>query len=167
MINYEELIPQNGHVIAEFACGHEGDILKFKQLVDTAVEAGATAALLIVAILGDRTKSYVAAGSALGLDLLVEVHDRKELQIAIESGAEIIGVNNRDLSNLQINLETAPMLLTEARNLGYTGLLVAESGYRTRIDLEPISDLADAVLIGSSLAASKDPKVAVATLVDH
>ncbi|MCH2667889.1 MAG: indole-3-glycerol phosphate synthase TrpC [Deinococcales bacterium] len=132
-----------------------------------AVEAGATAALLIVAILGDRTKSYVAAGSALGLDLLVEVHDRKELQIAIESGAEIIGVNNRDLSNLQINLETAPMLLTEARNLGYTGLLVAESGYRTRIDLEPISDLADAVLIGSSLAASKDPKVAVEALVDH
>jgi indole-3-glycerol phosphate synthase len=136
-----------------------------RQLAEAA-EAGASAALLIVAILGDRIRSYLVAGWELGLDLLVEVHDQEELRLAIDSGADLIGINNRDLTDLRINLGTAPALLKKARDLRYDGLLVAESGYRTQSDLKSVRGVADAVLIGSSVAGSQDPEAAVSALVN-
>ena len=71
-------------------------------------------------------------------------------------GARIIGVNNRDLTTLHIDLEVSPRLIRRARDAGFTGVLVAESGYRTPQDLASVRDLADAVLVGSSLAGSGD-----------
>jgi indole-3-glycerol phosphate synthase len=121
-----------------------------------AKRAGASAVLLIVALLGERLGAYVEFASSLGLDALVEVHDEQELSLAIEVGASIVGVNNRDLRTLDIDLKTAPLLITQARKRGYRGLLVAESGYRTSRELKGLRGLADAVLVGTSLAGSGD-----------
>ena len=101
--------------------------------------------LLIVAVLGEHTAAYLEMASALGLDALVEVHSERELVTALESGARIVGVNNRDLTTFQIDLQTAPRLMTVARNDGFEGLLVAESGYRSADELEPVLGFADAV----------------------
>src|SRR5690606_14825589 len=93
---------------------------------------------------------------ALGLDALVEVHDDAELDVAMAAGAQVLGVNNRDLTSLKIDLATAPRLLQRARREGFSGVLVAESGYRTRDDLRAVEEWADAVLVGTSLAGSGD-----------
>ena len=129
-----------------------------------AEQAGASAVLLIVAVLGEHTGAYLALARELGLDALVEVHSEGELDTALESGAHLIGVNNRDLTTLQIDLGTAPRLMTVARNAGFEGLLVAESGYRNADELESVLGLADAVLVGSSVAGSHDLGAAVRVL---
>lgn len=127
-------------------------------------EAGASAVLLIVALCGKLTARYLDYARALGLDALVEVHDEAELDLALEADAEIIGVNNRDLRTLEIDLGTAPRLLERARQRGYRGILVAESGYRTAAQLRDIEGLADAVLVGTSLAGSGDLEAALRKL---
>jgi indole-3-glycerol phosphate synthase len=119
-----------------------------------AARSGASAALLIVAVLGEVTGDYLAYTRALGLDALVEVHTEAELELALAAGADLIGVNNRDLTTLAIDLATAPRLMRRARAAGYGGLLVAESGYRRRDELEALCGLADAALVGGSLAGS-------------
>lgn len=129
-----------------------------------AVAAGASAVLLIVAVLGGRTREYLKLAGTLGLDALVEVHDEAELETALACGAEVIGVNNRDLKTLEIDLATSPRLLAQARAAGFTGLLVAESGYRTAAELESVYGLADAVLVGGSVAGSGDLEGAVRQL---
>lgn len=132
--------------------------------IDEALTAGASAVLLIVAVLGPATAAYLDYATHLGLDALVEVHDDAELDVALTAGARIIGVNNRDLTTLHIDLATAPRLITRARSEGFTGLLVAESGYRTRDDLRDVEGLADAVLVGTSLAGSGDLTAALTAL---
>ncbi|MFO7544412.1 MAG: indole-3-glycerol phosphate synthase TrpC [Trueperaceae bacterium] len=129
-----------------------------------AAQAGASAVLLIVAVLGEETSAYLAFARALGLDALVEVHDERELEVALAANADVIGVNNRDLATLQIDLDTAPRLLRIARERGFDGVGVAESGYRTRADLRAIEPLADAVLVGTSLAGSGDLEAALRRL---
>lgn len=121
-----------------------------------AKRAGASAALLIVAVLGAHTEAYLALARALKLDALVEVHDEAELNIALAVGADIIGVNNRDLRTLDINLTNAPRLIELAKARGFEGVLVAESGYKSAEELATLDGLADAVLIGTSVAGSGD-----------
>jgi indole-3-glycerol phosphate synthase len=135
------------------------------QLVE-ARRAGASAVLLIVATLGELTGAYVRFAEALGLDALVEVHSEAELTLALEAGASLIGVNNRDLTTLQIDLATAPALMARARSLGFEGVLIAESGYSEPGDLGAVRGLADAVLVGSSVAGSGDLEGAVRRLVE-
>ena len=94
----------------------------------------------------------------------MEVHDSHELEIALDSGADIIGVNNRNLQNLEIDLNNAPQLIRQARATGFKGLLVAESGYKTLGELADIKGIADAVLIGTSLAGSSNLQEAVTRL---
>ncbi len=134
------------------------------QLVE-ARASGGSAVLLIAAVLGPELAAYLAFASALGLESLVEVHDDDELERARFAGARILGVNNRDLRTLEIDLELAPRLIARARRDGFDGLCVAESGYATRAELEVVRNLADGVLIGSSLAASRDPAAALAALL--
>jgi indole-3-glycerol phosphate synthase len=125
------------------------------QIVE-AKRAGASAVLLIVAATQHHTKEYLDFAHALGLDVLVEVHDEAELATALNAGSKIIGVNNRDLRTLEINLNNAPRLIQKAKNAGFTGILVAESGYSKPEQLHSLKGLADAVLVGSSLAGSGD-----------
>ncbi len=132
-----------------------------------AARNGASAVLLIVAVLGELTGSYLQLAAELGLDALVEVHTRPELDLALEAGSSIIGINNRDLTTLNINLDTAPTLAAAARAEGYKGLLVAESGYRSAAELSQVQEFSDAVLIGTSLAGSGDPEAALRELTQQ
>ena len=134
-----------------------------RQVVE-AVEAGARAVLLIAAVLGDALGEYVAFAERLGLDPLVEVHDRSELDRAIDVGATLIGVNNRDLRTLAIDLSTAPRLIAVGRERGHAAIWVAESGYAHAAELRALHGVADAVLIGSHLAGSADPGAALRAL---
>ena len=122
---------------------------------------GASAVLLIVAALQEHTASYLTLARELGLDALVEVHDEGELELALSINADLIGVNNRDLKTLHIDLATAPRLMKRARDAGFSGLLVAESGYSRAIELSSVQELADAVLVGGSVAGSGDLESAV------
>lgn len=126
---------------------------------------GASAVLLIVALLGELTGAYLEEARRLGLDALVEVHTEEELEVALEAGAEVLGVNNRDLATLRIDLSTAPRLGRLARKRGFSGVLVAESGYARREELKSLEGLFDAVLIGTSLMKSPDLEEALRALV--
>lgn len=142
------------------------DFTVHPQQISEAAALGASAVLLIVAVLGEQTEAYLQLAGQLGLAALVEVHSEPELNIALESGAQIIGINNRDLTTLQIDLSTAPRLGRSARAAGFDGLLVAESGYRSATELEGVLDFADAVLIGTSLAGSGDPGAALREFIN-
>lgn len=125
------------------------------QIVEAAAR-GASAVLLIVALLQERTQAYLEYAAAFGLDVLVEVHDEAELAIALNAGATLLGVNNRDLTTLKIDLANAPTLIAQARAAGFKGLAVAESGYRSATELRELNGLADAALVGTSLVGSGD-----------
>lgn len=126
--------------------------------------AGAAGVLLIAAVLRAALPAYVAYAHAAGLDALVEVHDAAETDDALAAGTRLLGVNNRDLRTLDVDLDVAPRLLARARAQGFDGVAVAESGYATPADLAPVRGVADAVLVGTSLAGSGDLGAAVRAL---
>ncbi len=126
---------------------------------------GASAVLLIVAALGELTGAYLELVRESGLEALVEIHDERELDIALEAGASILGINNRDLVSLKVNMDTAPRLGELARSRGFEGLLVAESGYSRPEELRPLAGRFDAVLVGTSLARSGDWQKAIEALM--
>lgn len=134
--------------------------------VHEAAQAGACAVLLIAAVLGPRLAEYLSYAQALGLAALVEVHDEEELTNAMAAGAEVIGVNNRDLRSLEVDLSVAPRLLRHARAAGFAGVAVAESGYAEADDLDEVRGLADAVLVGTALAGSGNVAAALARLLE-
>jgi indole-3-glycerol phosphate synthase len=139
------------------------DFVVHPRQVEEAAAAGARAVLLIVALLGSATGAYLRFAASLGLDALVEVHDEAELDVALAAGATLIGVNNRDLRTLEIDLGLAPRLIAAAR--GDPALTwVAESGYRDPRELDALRGVADAVLVGTHLAASGDVAAALRAL---
>lgn len=116
---------------------------------------GADLVLLIVAALGKETAGMVRLAKEYGLDPLVEVHDEKELAIAIGAGAGIIGVNNRDLASFSVDLRTAERLLPK---IPAGTVRVVESGLRTPDDLRRFSGAgADLFLVGEALVRAEDP----------
>ena len=121
-----------------------------------AVEAGADAVLLIVGALDNRElPSLLSQAEGLGLATLVEVHDRRELQRAVDAGSRIIGVNNRNLRTLQVDLDATRMLIEE---MPPNVIGVAESGLRTASDLRELAGLGySAFLIGEVLMRNPDP----------
>ena len=121
-----------------------------------AVAAGADAVLLIVAALDDRElRSLASQAQTLGLAILVEVHNRKELQRAVDAGARIIGVNNRNLHTLKVDLDATRMLIEE---MPRDVIGVAESGLQTASDLTELGRLGySAFLIGEVLMRNPDP----------
>ena len=133
-------------------------IIDAAQIAEAAV-CGASAVLLIVAVLGERTKEFIDHTHAMGLDALVEVHDEVELQTAIDGGAEIIGVNNRDLHTFKVSLETSKRL----RPLIPDGVVaVAESGIREATGVRELCSVSyQAVLVSECLVrASESTKAA-------
>jgi indole-3-glycerol phosphate synthase len=126
--------------------------------------AGADAVLLIVAILTDDTLRMLSeTASALNLACLVEVHDEFELERALNAGARIVGVNNRDLKTFVTTLETTFRLRSQVPN----GVLcVSESGIASREDAERLERAGvDAMLVGESLMRSGDIKGKVRELL--
>lgn len=115
-----------------------------------AAASGASAVLLIVAALGkDRTKELLQATHDFGLDALVEVHDEEELQVALDVGAEIVGVNNRNLRSFEVSLDTSFRL---APLMPDSIVKVAESGIEDNLAAWKLRDAGfSAVLVGESL----------------
>lgn len=125
--------------------------------------AGAAAALLIVRALSpDLLPHLVDAGTACGLALLVEIRTPGELRRALAAGADIVGVNNRDLETLVIDPDRATALLPA---IPATCIRVAESGITGAEQVRTAARAgADAVLVGSAVSAAADPEAAVRTL---
>jgi indole-3-glycerol phosphate synthase len=137
-------------------------ILDELQLLE-ARAAGASAALLIARIVaGARLRELIEAAGRLELGVLVEVHSVHELDAAIAAGAAVVGVNNRDLDSLVVDLAIGERVLRAVpRNL----VAVGESGIETRADVERLAVAgADLILVGTSLARLADPQAAVRAL---
>ncbi len=134
-------------------------IIDERQILE-AIEWGADAILLIVAILSDaQLKHFHALAMEAGLAALVEVHDQAELDRALAVGAHLIGVNNRDLKTFKVDLATTERLAERMRRSSGTALplLVAESGIRTSADVERLAKCgAQAILVGESLMKHAD-----------
>ena len=126
--------------------------------------AGADSFLLIAAVLNDaELRELLELGRALKMEALVEVHAPKELERALEAGARIIGVNNRDLRDFQVHLETS---LGLADAIPEECIAVTESGLRTHDDLLRLQRAGfDAFLIGEHVMQSADPAVALRALL--
>ena len=116
---------------------------------------GASAVLLLCAILDDaQLREYLALCDGLGLSALVEAHDEAEVDRALNAGARILGVNNRDLKNFTVDTENSRRL--RAR-IPEDVLFVSESGVRTAEDVARLAAIgADAVLIGETLMCAPD-----------
>jgi indole-3-glycerol phosphate synthase len=124
--------------------------------VDEARAHGADAVLLIVRALGDPALAELRARAAeLGLDALVEVHDERELERALAAGADLIGINNRDLATFQTDLAVTERLAPGLAGRGV--VVVAESGIFTHGDVRRLEAAgADAVLVGEALMREPD-----------
>jgi indole-3-glycerol phosphate synthase len=151
---------------ARAACGlpilRKDFIVDPYQLYEAAVN-GADAVLRIVGALDDDNLRHLYEESRLlDLDCLVEVHNEEELERALAIDADVIGINNRNLSNLSVDLETTSELIVDVP-AGKT--VVSESGYSTREQIEELERIGvDAVLIGETLMRSGDPEAAVREL---
>jgi indole-3-glycerol phosphate synthase len=146
--------------LARVAAGVPVPVLRKDFLVDPyqlleARAAGASAALLIVALLSDAELTVLLReAAALGLGALVEVHDAPELERALAAGAAIVGINNRNLKTLKVDVETTYALRP---HIPAGTVVVSESGQRTRADLERLAAAGiDAVLVGEALMRAED-----------
>jgi len=131
-----------------------------------AAEAGADAILLIAAALDDETlgKLRSIAEEELGLDALVEVHTKEEMERAANCGAQLIGINNRDLTTFEVSLSTSEALVDHAPE---KALLISESGLSTGDQLGRLRTLGfDGFLIGGSLMQSDNPGDALQKLLE-
>ena len=123
---------------------------------------GADLVLLIVAVLRGETGRMVRLASGYGMEALVEVRDRSEMDVAVEAGATIIGINNRDLATFRVDLSTAERLLPHAPE---KAIKVVESGISTPSEIRRFHELgADAFLVGEALVRSGNLSEAVRNL---
>jgi indole-3-glycerol phosphate synthase len=124
---------------------------------------GADCVLLIVAALDDKElQDFHALSRELGMDALVEVHDEPELERAVAVGADLVGVNQRDLLTFEVDTDRAVRV---ARAMPADVVRVAESGIGGPADAAPLADAGyHAVLVGESLVRSADPAAAVAAM---
>ena len=122
---------------------------------------GASAVLLIVSLLSPETlKDYIALCDSLGLSALVEAHDEDEVHQALDSGARVIGVNNRNLKDFSVNTDNSARL---RKLIPSDVVFVSESGVRNSEDVRTIRESgADAVLIGEALMRASDKRAVLA-----
>jgi indole-3-glycerol phosphate synthase / phosphoribosylanthranilate isomerase len=132
-----------------------------RQVVEARL-AGADAVLVMLSLLDDeRALEIIEEARSFGMDVLVEVHDEVEMRRALALGAPLIGINNRDLRDLTIDLATTERLASLARDR----LLVAESGINSRADVDRLSGHVNGLLVGSALMRSARPAEAARNLI--
>ena len=124
---------------------------------------GASAVLLICALLStEELKEYIAVADSLGLSQIVEAHDEYEIESAMDAGARIIGVNNRNLKDFTVDINNSGKLRSMVPE---SILFVAESGIKTREDVAKLESIGvNAVLIGETLMRAADKKAMLDTL---
>jgi indole-3-glycerol phosphate synthase len=139
-------------------------IISDYQIYESAV-MGADAILLIVRILSpQQLRDFLSLAQDLNLDALVEIHSEAELKTAIEAGAQIVGINNRNLKTFETNLETAIQLASQLKD---DQVAVSESGIKNRDDIEHLR--ASGIwnfLIGESLVRARSPEAGLMELMD-
>jgi indole-3-glycerol phosphate synthase len=164
----------------EFFQAHADDLIRVRAAVDLPVlrkdfivdeyqvyesrALGADAVLLIVAALeAGELQRLIAVTEAAGMEALVEVHDEAEVDLAIAAGAGLIGVNNRNLATLEVDIGVS---LRIAERIPDPVVRIAESGLRTRADLESLRRVGYAgFLIGETLVRAADPGSALRELI--
>ena len=116
---------------------------------------GADCLLLIVAVLqSDKLAHLLSLSRQMGMQCLVEAHSEEELALALESGTEIIGINNRDLDNFKVDINTTKRLKAL---IPIDRVVVSESGIKNRRDMQKLDDWGiDAALVGEALMAAPD-----------
>ena len=124
---------------------------------------GASAVLLICSILSSRQlREYLQVCETLGLSALVETHDESEVDMALEAGARIIGVNNRNLRDFSVDMENSRRLREQ---IPAEVLFVSESGVKTAVDAAALREIgADAVLVGEAMMRATDKRGMLAEL---
>ena len=132
------------------------DFMRHEVQIYEAIISGADAILLIVAALDDATLKYLYdTAKDFQLDVLVEVHDLPEMERALNLGADLIGINNRNLKTFETDLATTERL---AEEVGDDVLLVSESGIRDTKDcLRVLEAGANAILVGETLMKANNP----------
>ena len=128
---------------------------------------GADAYLLIVAALSqDQLKELMDAGREYNMPALVEVHNETEMETALEAQAAILGINNRDLNDLSIDLKTTERLVRRIpEGLKKSLTLISESGFHKKEDIQDLPKEIDAVLIGTSFMSAQNPQKAIEELI--
>jgi indole-3-glycerol phosphate synthase / phosphoribosylanthranilate isomerase len=115
---------------------------------------GADAVLLIASILSEeQIQKFLAVAAEYGMDAICEVHDLEELQKALDAGAEIIGINNRNLHTFEIDLGTTGELL---KHIPEGKIVVSESGFSNGKDVKGLDDRVNAILVGTALMRGVD-----------
>lgn len=133
------------------------------QIIES-ILAGANAILLIVSVLKEKTRDLLLCAKEFGIDAIVEVHDIDELEFAVDIGAEIIGINNR---NLHTFAEDINVCLNLAQHIPHGILKIAESSIKTPDDIKKINEAGfDAVLIGQTLVMAEKPSVKLRQMRD-
>lgn len=144
-------------------------VLSEYQVVEARL-AGADSVLLIVAMLGkDRTRELLEYSMSLGMEPLVEVNSPSELHIALDIGAKIIGVNNRNLHSFSVDMSTTSSVAEVLEQKGKTGevILCALSGIKSPVDVRAYREQAvKAVLVGESLMRAEDKGKFIRQLLD-
>ncbi|TGY66135.1 indole-3-glycerol phosphate synthase TrpC [Dubosiella muris] len=140
------------------------DFVVDEYMIVQAAVMGAAGVLLIVELLTpDELRRAIALANQLGMDPLVEVRTEAQLHMALQCGARLLGVNNRDLRDFHVDLSRAPRLRTLVKNEDI--VFVAESGYRTREQIEMLEKAGvDAVLIGETLMRAPDKRAMLTAL---
>lgn len=158
--SFEILETIRAHVPAPVLCK---DFVLDPYQVYEARRHGADAVLLMMSVLDDdAARACLIAASELAIDCLVEIHDEAELARALALDARIIGINNRDLKTLRTDLAVTERL---AGAVPSDRIVVSESGVYTRADVDRLSPVADAFLVGTSLMAQPDLPGAVRRLL--
>lgn len=126
--------------------------------------AGADAILLIAAVLTiDELRSLQSTADSLGLDTLIEIHDLEELEIAIEIGATLIGVNNRNLKTFEVSLDVSRELIPRRPR---DTVMITESGIASSTEIQELRSLGfDGFLIGETLMRSGNPAATLRELI--
>ena len=154
----------------KYFCGHKDYLTQIKQKISLPIlrkdfiidpfqlyetrAIGADAVLLIVLILGNKLKEFIALAESLGLSALIEIHTPEELEIALAADADIIGIYNRNLDNFITDINTSYRLRSM---IPEEKIVVAESGIHTRKDIESLLQSGiKAFLIGEALITAAD-----------
>jgi indole-3-glycerol phosphate synthase len=146
------------------------DIIIVADQIETAAQIGADAVLLIDALFEKgccemNVDKTIAFAHSKGLEVLLETHNEKEYKVALESNADLVGINNRNLATLKIDLNTTREILEKYPKNGK--IVISESGIKTKADLQFLRNCgADAFLIGSSIMLTDNVEEKVKEFVE-
>ena len=142
------------------------DFLTTKDEIEKTASAGASTVLIIARLLKENTAEFVDFALECGLDTLVEVHNTEEIEIAKSTNTTMIGINNRDISKLELDDGTVSLTENLADLIPKDRILVSESGIANLTDLKTALKYADAALIGTSFMTAENQNEFVKSFVE-